>query len=59
MSDFFYMSGYGFYVWTAYAIVLIAMTVNFIWPAIQQRRLIEKLRQAQIRKAKLARRRQA
>ena len=52
------MSGYAFYVWTSYGTVFIAMLINFMWPLIQRRQLIHKLRQAQLRQEKLARRQQ-
>lgn len=58
MQEFFYMGGYGFYIWTSYAIVLVAMLLNFIWPALQRRRIIDRLQQARVRKEKLARRQQ-
>ena len=58
MQEFFYMGGYGFYIWTSYAIVLVAMLLNFIWPAVQRRRIISRLQQARERKEKLARRQQ-
>ncbi len=31
MSDFFYMSGYAFYVWTAYAIGVGSLLLNAWW----------------------------
>ena len=59
VSEFFHMGGYAFYVWTSYAVVLIVMAINFIWPALQRRRLLEQLKQARLRKEQLARRQQA
>ena len=58
MAEFFHMGGYAFYVWTAYGVTLLVMLINFFWPLRQRRRLLAKLRQAEIRRQQLARRQQ-
>jgi heme exporter protein D len=56
MAEFFAMGGYAVFVWSSYAIAFISMVITFVWPSIQKRRLLKKLKQAQVRKAQLARR---
>ena len=46
MRDFFYMSGYGAYVWSSYAIALIVLVWN-VWAARSQLR--EQIERAQRR----------
>lgn len=43
MSEFFYMGGYGFYVWSAYAVWLAVMIVNVVQPAIKARGTLKRL----------------
>ena len=52
MSEFFDMGGYGFYVWTSYALAFIVLTVNLVKPLYCQRRMKRSL----VRKARLTRR---
>lgn len=40
MSEFFYMGGYAFYVWTAYAIAFVVLALNVILPLRLQRKLL-------------------
>ncbi len=37
--DFFRMGGYAFYVWWAYAIVLVVLALNFVVPTLRHRRV--------------------
>lgn len=39
LSEFLHMGGYGFYVWTAYGIVALLLTLNTVLPILQHRRL--------------------
>lgn len=57
MTEFFYMGGYAFFVWTAYSVTLVVLLVNFLWPVIQRRKFLRGIREAQIRQTQLARRR--
>ncbi len=50
MSEFLYMGGYAFYVWTAYGIALVVMVANLLWPRRRERQLLRSI-------ARLARRR--
>ena len=43
MSEFLYMGGYAFYVWTAYGVALIILLFNLISPVMQRRRLLHEL----------------
>jgi heme exporter protein D len=58
MAEFFAMGGYAVFVWSSYGIAFVSMVITFIWPMVQKRRLLQNLRQAQVRKTKLARRQQ-
>lgn len=44
MSEFFAMSGYGGYVWSAYAIFLLVLLADMISPLLQRRRITTQLR---------------
>lgn len=50
MQDFFYMGGYAFFVWSAYAVVLVVLTANFIYPLRRRRRLLREISQQSSRK---------
>ncbi|MCH9673086.1 MAG: heme exporter protein CcmD [Gammaproteobacteria bacterium] len=39
LSDFFAMGGYGFYVWTSYALAFVVMIANIVAPLRRLRRL--------------------
>jgi heme exporter protein D len=50
MQDFFYMGGYAFFVWSAYTVVLVGLTANFISPMRRRRRLLREISQQSSRK---------
>lgn len=43
MQEFFYMGGYAFYVWTAYALTFIVLIINLITPIQRKRAILQKL----------------
>jgi heme exporter protein D len=43
MRDFFYMGGYAFYVWSAYAAVVVVLTANLLYPLRRRRRLLREI----------------
>ena len=43
MAEFFHMGGYAFYVWTAYALVLVVLVGNVVAARLGQKRLLERL----------------
>lgn len=43
LSEFFYMGGYAFYVWTAYGIALVVLLFNAIAPLRYHQRLCAEL----------------
>lgn len=43
MSKFFYMGGYAFFVWSAYALALIVLALNVIGPMRRERELRQEL----------------
>ncbi len=44
MTDFLAMGGYGAYVWSSYAIFVIALLIDFLAPRLRNRRVIADLR---------------
>ncbi|HMM68653.1 MAG TPA: heme exporter protein CcmD [Dokdonella sp.] len=44
MTDFLSMGGYGAYVWSSYAIFVIALLFDFIAPRLRSRRVIAEIR---------------
>ena len=42
-DSFFYMGGYGFYVWSSYGITLVVLVLNYILPRIREKKLIDRL----------------
>lgn len=44
MSEFLSMGGYGAYVWSSYAIFVLALLIDFIAPRLRSRRVITELR---------------
>ena len=44
MSDFLAMGGYGFYVWTSYAVFLVVLLVDAHAPGLRRRRVHAGLR---------------
>ncbi len=45
MQEFFYMGGYAFYVWSAYAAVAVVLIANVIYPLRRRRRLLREIAQ--------------
>ena len=43
VAEFLHMGGYGFYVWSAYAIWLAVMILNVVQPAIKARGTMRRL----------------
>ena len=43
MSEFLHMGGYAAYVWSSYAIALVVLLANIIFPWLQRRRLLAEL----------------
>ncbi|MCP4697035.1 MAG: heme exporter protein CcmD [Gammaproteobacteria bacterium] len=52
MSEFFHMDGYGFYVWTSYALTLIVLLANFISPMLRRQELLRALARKARRKTR-------
>jgi heme exporter protein D len=44
MSEFFHMSGYGSYVWSAMAIFAVVLAFDAIAPLLKRRRVLRELR---------------
>ena len=40
LSEFFYMGGYGFYVWFSYGITAVVLLLNVVLPVLRHRKLI-------------------
>jgi heme exporter protein D len=45
-SEFFYMGGYAFFVWTSYALALVIVVVNIISPMMQRKKIIARIKRA-------------
>lgn len=43
LAEFFAMGGYGFYVWTAYAVAAIVLIINALIPSRRERALLKSL----------------
>ena len=43
LSEFFYMGGYAFYVWTSYGLTLVVLLANIIIPIVQRKQLLRSL----------------
>jgi len=43
MKEFFYMGGYGFYVWSSYAVAALILIANIILPIYQRKSMLNKL----------------
>lgn len=41
LSDFFYMGGYGIYIWIAYAMALLIILLNVLLPLWQHQKIIK------------------
>jgi heme exporter protein D len=52
MNEFLAMGGYGEYVWSSYAIFMIALLIDFIAPRLRSRRVIAELRGRLLRQQK-------
>lgn len=44
MTDFLAMGGYGSYVWSSYAIFVMALLIDYLAPRLRNRRVIADLR---------------
>lgn len=44
MNEFFYMGGYGFYVWLSYGVTAAVLLANLFWARARQRQVLEALR---------------
>ena len=44
MNEFLSMSGYGAYVWSSYAIFVLALLIDFVSPRLRNRRVVAELR---------------
>lgn len=42
-GEFFHMGGYGFYVWTSWALALVIMVVNYFAPLMREKTLLRQL----------------
>lgn len=42
-AEFLAMGGYGFYVWTAYAIAFVVLLLNIVLPLMQRKQLLRQL----------------
>ena len=56
MSDFFFMGGYAFFVWSAYGMTLLVLLLVFFQPLVQRKRLLQQHKRHQARQQRLARR---
>jgi len=45
MSEFFYMGGYGAFVWPAYGLTLVVLVGNVLLPRLRHQRILNHLRQ--------------
>ena len=43
MTEFFYMGGYAFYIWTSYGLALIVLVANLIIPFNRERTILRTL----------------
>ncbi len=44
-ADLVAMSGHGPYVWSAYAIAIVVLALNVVWPLVQKKRNLKALRE--------------
>lgn len=49
LTEFFYMGGYGFYVWTSYGLTFVVLLCNIIVPVWQRKQLLRTLKLKQQR----------
>ena len=45
-SEFFHMGGYAFFVWTSYAITFAVIVANIIFPIVQRKKVIARIKRA-------------
>jgi len=45
-SEFFHMGGYAFFVWTSYALTFAVIVANIIFPIIQRKKVIARIKRA-------------
>ena len=51
VTEFLYMGGYAFYVWSSFLLSLIVMAAHLIQPWRREKRILRELRNRQIREA--------
>lgn len=49
MIEFMNMDGYGFYVWTSYAIAFAFLVINVLWPLSKRRKIAKDINARQRR----------
>ncbi len=52
VQEFIRMDGYGFYIWTSYALALIVLVANLVAPMLARKRIFREIKGA-IRREKL------
>ena len=45
-SEFFNMGGYAFFVWTSYALTFAVIVANIVFPIVQRKKVIARIRRA-------------
>lgn len=53
LDEFLHMGGYGFYVWSAYAIVFVLLILNVILPIVHRRQILTKIARRHQRERRL------
>jgi len=41
MSEFLYMGGYAFHVWTSYALAFVVLFINIVGPIVRHRKMLQ------------------
>jgi len=47
MTEFFYMGGYAFHVWTSYALAFLVLIINIVGPSLRHKKNIQIARDIQ------------
>ncbi len=45
-SEFFHMGGYAFFVWTSYALTFAIIIANIVFPIMQRKKVIKRIKRA-------------
>ena len=45
-SEFFHMGGYAFFVWTSYALTFAIIIANIVFPIMQRKKVITRIKRA-------------